>query len=336
MQDSWIDQNEIDELLGSFKGAGSKRGLRPLRDTAKVAGVGESVIPPADSPRVILPDLGGKNVAPKPVTTPAKGFFNETDRVDDPVAYPVRSSFWEDDLDTYSSEVTASPSERDAAKAAQALGEARRRADESQLLKISVALPRTELDEPPVLPPLPPHLGESVPPVLDESIPPVLEENIPPVLPDLLSGNEPSLASDSNIMAGSGDSDVAMSRRITSLLEQVRAELSPRFIAITDDKGFLLHGDDVLDRGHIPEPRDVFQTQRFFGDHAEEVVQVCDGAGWWYIKIPALWPHGHVSWQMETKEPVEMTAARRYAKLLADTMFPVNSNRAGEQAAFFQ
>lgn len=320
MQDSWIDQNEIDELLGSFKGAGSRRGLQPMRDTTKVAGLGETAAPPADSPRVIAPEASGKDVVPMPVPDPARGFFEGAASVADPAAYPGRSSFWEDDLDTYASEVTTSPSERDAAKAAQALGEARRRADESQLLKV----PSASL------------LAESSPPPIPYSPPPVRDESVPPALPDILPGHEPFPNPEPTLPATSGDADVAMSRRITSLLEQVRSELSPRFIAITDDKGFFLHGDDVLNRGHTPEPRDVFQTQRFFGDHAEEVVQVCDGAGWWYIRIPALWPHGHVSWQMETKEPVEMTSARRFAKLLADTMFPVNSNRAGEQSAFFE
>lgn len=320
MQDSWIDQNEIDELLGAFKGGGSRRGLRPMRDSAKVAGLGEAAAPPTDSLKVTSPEVSGKDAVPKPVATSARGFFDEVGSAADPAAYPVKGSFWEDDLDPTLSEVTTSPSERDAAKAAQSLGEARRRADESQLLKVPSASFSADPSRPPILDPLPPALAESV----------------PPALPNILPESESSSSLDETVIETAGDQGVAMSRRITSLLEQVRSELSPRFIAIIDDKGFLLHGDDVMDRGHIPEPRDVFQTQRFFGDHAEEVVQICDGAGWWYIRIPALWPHGQVSWQMETKEPVEMTSARRYAKLLADTMFPVNSNREAEQAAFFE
>lgn len=291
-----------------------------MRDTTKVAESGESASPPAESPSVLVPEASNKNLVAKPVAAPARGFFDGVAGVADPPVYPGRNSFWEDDSDTYASEVTTSPSERDAAKAAQALGEARRRADESQLLKVPSGPPPADPGPPPSAYPLPP----------------VWDESVPPALPDILPAYEPSPAPPPILPATSVTVDVAMSRRITSLLEQVRSELAPRFIAITDDKGFLLHGDDVLNRGHTPEPRDVFQTQRFFGDHAEEVVQVCDGGGWWYIRIPALWPHGHVSWQMETKEPVEITSARRYAKLLADTMFPVNPNRAGEQAAFFE
>jgi hypothetical protein len=314
MQDSWIDQNEIDELLGSFKGAGSRRGLRPGRDLETVAGLGGVSSPPSGSTSIISPEANAPDLALKPVAAPVRGYIDGEESSDpDPGAYPVRSSFWEDDLDIEAAEATTSPSERDAAKAALALGEARRRADESQLLKVpSVALS-----------------GDSGSPPAIDLLPSVSDESLPPPLPDILAGHEPSPMTAPNIPATLGDKEVAMSRRIASLLEQVRSELSPRFIAITDDKGFHLHGDDILNRGHTPEPRDVFQTQRFFGDHAEEVVQICDGAGWWYIRIPALWPHGQVSWQMETREPVEMTSARRFAKLLADTMFPVNANRAG-------
>jgi hypothetical protein len=298
MQDSWIDQNEIDELVGSFKGAGPKRAPRTSPDFAKVAELPASPLLPATPPTVKreLP-------APEVAAVPAVSYLDEPAGSEETERHQTRNSFWDDDLDLTPLEGPATPSERDAAKAAQSLGEARRRADESQLLK--APSPLSELEPRPTIP-----------------------AELPPPLPEIEAITSVDQPKETILI----DPDITMSRRIALLLEQLRSDLAPRFVAITDDKGFLLHGDDILNRGHTPEPRDVFQTQRFFGDHAEEVIQVCDGGGWWYIRIPAAWPHAQVSWQLETKGPIEMTTARRFAKLLAETMFPVNHNDAGERA----